>query len=143
TPLIVCALLLGVTRASAQTAPPAHISVVEGAATIARLSGNENAEPDLPLEPGDRVRTADGRLEIVTGDGAVLHLDAQGAVDVNAAGVIRLLGGRLIVASAPDFAGMLQVDASPASVRFSAGSEGRLSLFRDAQGVFLDVALVR
>jgi hypothetical protein len=143
TPLATCAaLLVALTSASAQTAAPAHISVVDGTATVSRTSGSELAVPDLPLDPGDRVRTADGHVEIVTGDGAVLHLDAQTAVDVNAAGVIRLLGGRVVATAAP--AGdAVQVDALPASVRLSPGSEGRVSLFQDTDGIYLDVAMVR
>ena len=136
------ALLLALTSASAQTAPPAHISVVDGAATVSRTSGSEMAVPDLPLDPGDRVRTGDGHVEIVTGDGSVLHLDAQTTVDVNAMGVVRLLGGRLVV-SATQAGDSVQVDAVPASVRLSLGSEGRLSLFQDTDGVYLDVAVIR
>jgi hypothetical protein len=136
------ALLLALTSASAQTVPPAHISVVDGTATVSRTSGSEQAVPDLPLDPGDRVRTGDGHVEIVTGDGSILHLDAQTSVDVNAAGVVRLLGGRLVVAAAQT-GDSLQVDALPASVRLSSGSEGRLSLFQDTDGIYLDVAMVR
>jgi len=136
------ALLLALTSAGAQTAPPAHISVVDGAATVSRTSGSEMAVPDLPLDPGDRVRTGDGHVEIVTGDGSVLHLDAQTTVDVNAMGVVRLLGGRLVV-SATQAGDSVQVDAVPASVRLSLGSEGRLSLFQDTDGVYLDVAMIR
>ena len=136
------ALLLALTSAGAQTAPPAHISVVDGAGTVSRTSGSEMAVPDLPLDPGDRVRTGDGHVEIVTGDGSVLHLDAQTTVDVNAMGVVRLLGGRLVV-SATQAGDSVQVDAVPASVRLSLGSEGRLSLFQDTDGVYLDVAMIR
>jgi hypothetical protein len=135
------ALLLALTSAGAQTAP-AHISVVDGAATVSRTSGSEMAVPDLPLDPGDRVRTGDGHVEIVTGDGSVLHLDAQTTVDVNATGVVRLLGGRLVV-SATQAGDSVQVDALPASVRLSVGSEGRISLFQDADGIYLDVAMIR
>jgi hypothetical protein len=88
------------------------------------------------------VRTGDGHVEIVTGDGSVLHLDAQTTVDVNAMGVVRLLGGRLVV-SATQAGDSVQVDAVPASVRLSLGSEGRLSLFQDTDGVYLDVAMIR
>jgi hypothetical protein len=136
------ALLLGVTSAGAQMAPPAHISVVDGSATVSRTSGSELAVPDLPLDPGDRVRTGDGHVEIITGDDAILHLDAQTTIDVNATGIVRLLGGRIVVAAAPA-GNAVQVDALPATVRLSVGSEGRLSLYQDADGVYLDVAMIR
>ena len=57
-------------------------------------------------------------------------------------GVVRLLGGRLVV-SATQAGDAVQVDTLPASVRFSVGSEGRLSLFQDTDGVYLDVAMIR
>ena len=44
---------------------------------------------------GDRLRTADGRVEVLFGDGATLHLDASSVVDFQSDDVIRLLEGRV------------------------------------------------
>lgn len=140
---VVSAALLGASSALAQATPPAHISVVDGSATVDRETGSETAVADLPIVAGDRVHTTEGRAEILLGDGSALHLDEQTAIDVNAADVVRLLGGRLVLFAEPGAAGGVQVDASPASVRMVSPGEARLSLFDDGHGVFLDVAMVR
>jgi hypothetical protein len=141
---VLSAALFGAASASAQTStPPAHISVVEGTATVDREIGSETAVADLPLVTGDRVRTSRGRAEILLGDGSALHLDEQTTIDVNADAVVRLLGGRLVVLAEPGVSGALQIDTSPASVRLLSAGEARLSLLDDGNGVFLDVALVR
>jgi hypothetical protein len=127
----------------AQVAVPAHISVAEGSVTVDRESGSETGLPDLPLVEGDRVRTEQGRAEILLGDGSALHLDAQTSVDINGASIVRLLGGRLVVFGEPSAAGALQVDAAPASVRLTSSGESRISLYDGGAGLVLDVAVVR
>ena len=127
----------------AQVAVPAHISVTDGTVAVDRESGTETGVPDLPLVEGDRVRTEQGRAEILLGDGSALHLDAQTRVDVNGASLVRLLGGRLVVFGEPSAVGTLQVDAAPASVRFSSSGEARISLYDGDAGPVLDVAVVR
>ena len=113
----------------AQVAAPAHISVTEGSVAVDRESGSETGLPDLPLVEGDRVRTEQGRAEILLGDGSALHLDAQTSVDINGASLVRLLGGRLVVFGEPSAVGALQVDAAPASVRLTSSGESRISLY--------------
>ncbi len=127
----------------AQVAVPAHISVAEGSVTVDRESGSETGLPDLPLVEGDRVRSEQGRAEILLGDGSALHLDAQTSVDINGASIVRLLGGRLVVFGEPSAAGALQVDAAPASVRLTSSGESRISLYDGGAGPVLDVAVVR
>ena len=99
--------------------------------------------PDLPLVEGDRVRTEQGRAEILLGDGSALHMDAQTSVDINGASIVRLLGGRLVVFGEPSAVGALQVDAAPASVRLTSSGESRISLYDGGAGLVLDVAVVR
>ena len=135
--------LSSVATAHAQTTVPAHLSVTEGTVTIDRESGPETGVQDLPLVAGDRVRTAQGRAEILLGDGSAMHLDAQTALDVNGASLVRLLGGRLVVFAEPDAVGALQIDASPASIRLVTSGESRISLFDGGAGLLLDVAVVR
>ena len=127
----------------AQVAAPAHISVTEGAVAVDRESGSETGLPDLPLVEGDRVRTEQGRAEILLGDGSALHMDAQTSVDVNGASIVRLIGGRLVVFGEPSAVGALQVDAAPASVRLTSSGESRISLYDGGAGLVLDVAVVR
>src|SRR6476646_9559679 len=80
-----------VASVSAQVAVPAHISIVEGTVAVDRESGTETGLADLPLVEGDRVRTEQGRAEILLGDGSALHMDAQTTADINGASLVRLL----------------------------------------------------
>src|SRR5678810_1121423 len=92
---------------AAQVAVPAHISVVEGTVAVDRESGTETGLADLPLVEGDRVRTEQGRAEILLGDGSALHMDAQTTVDINGSSIVRLRAGRLVVFGEPSAAGAL------------------------------------
>ena len=47
----------------------------------------------MPLLAGDRLRTADGRVEILFADGSTLHLDMRSTIDVQSDDLVRLLGG--------------------------------------------------
>ncbi len=49
----------------------------------------------MPLLAGDRVRTQNGRVEILFDDGSTLHLDTNTLVDFQSDEVIRLLDGRV------------------------------------------------
>src|SRR3972149_3106796 len=78
--------------------PPAHVSYVDGAATLER-DGQPDASPlNMPLLAGDRVRTQNGRVEILFGDGSILHLDANTVVDFQSDELVRLLTGRVRLA---------------------------------------------
>lgn len=73
------ALLTSLIPASAQefqdVAALPHIAFVEGAATISRDGEREEADPGLPIAPGDVLRTDRGRLQILFPDGSALNLD--------------------------------------------------------------------
>ena len=49
----------------------------------------------MPLLAGDRIRTQNGRVEILFNDGSTLHLDTNTLVDFQSDEVIRLLDGRV------------------------------------------------
>ena len=74
---------------------PAHISVVDGAALLERDGRSESAPASMPLLAGDRVRTQNGRVEVLFNDGSTLHLDTNTTVDFQSDEVIRLLDGRV------------------------------------------------
>ncbi len=81
---------------SAQDAEsPAHISVVDGAALLERDGRSESAPASMPLLAGDRVRTQNGRVEVLFNDGSTLHFDTNTTVDFQSDEVIRLLDGRV------------------------------------------------
>jgi len=75
--------------------PPAHISVVDGTASLVRNGHPDPAPLSMPLLSGDRLRTENGRVEVLFGDGATLHLDTGSTVDFQSDDVLRLLDGRI------------------------------------------------
>src|SRR3954470_20534996 len=89
-PLAICALLLLASsmRAAAQappnqaqngsavedgTEPPAHVAFVDGAAVLERDGHSDGSPASMPLLAGDRVRTQNGRVEVLFADGSALH----------------------------------------------------------------------
>jgi hypothetical protein len=142
--LPLAALLLGVGPVAAQTeGPPPHLSVLEGRAEITRGADREPAIANTPLVVGDQLATADGRAEVLLGDGSALHLDERTTIDFNGDTVLRLVTGRVILLAERGAAGSLQIDAAPASVRIQSTAEVHLALFEDRGQATLQVAVVR
>jgi len=125
------------------SAAPAHLSFIDGAATLEREGQAQPATADMPLLQGDRVRTDDGRVEMLFPDGSLLHLDQHTTVDLLSDALIRLLDGRLIlvVRGNPDEQPSIgyQVDAPTGSVRIARPGEYHVSLF--GSGATSDVEL--
>ncbi len=91
----VCLFATSLGAQDASTDPPAHISFVDGAAVLER-DGEPDASPmNMPLLAGDRVRTDEGRVEILFADGSTLHLDANTLVDFQSDELVRLMEGRV------------------------------------------------
>lgn len=108
---------------------PAHISVVHGAATIEHDGKVENAEANMILLAGDRLRTTRGRLEVLYDDGSALHLDEHSSVDLLADSLVRLRAGRIRLLVARTSRPIeYRVDAAPASALIRAAGEYRIAL---------------
>ncbi len=108
---------------------PAHLSVVEGAATLERDGRVETAEENLILLSGDRLRTGRGRVEVLFDDGSALHLDEHSTVDFMSDALIRLRQGRLrLQVVRTSRAIEYRVDAAPASAVLLAAGEYRIAL---------------
>src|SRR5262245_37697813 len=60
--------------------PPAHISLVDGTAVLERDGKTETAPTSMPLLAGDRLRTENGRVEVLFSDNSTLHLDTSSTV---------------------------------------------------------------
>jgi hypothetical protein len=74
---------------------PAHVSHADGDAWLDR-EGTVDQEPTgVPLLAGDRVRTRQGRLEILFADGSVLSLDEQTDAELLSDTLLRLERGRV------------------------------------------------
>jgi hypothetical protein len=54
---------------------PAHLSYVDGAATLEREGQAETAVSGMPFVPGDRLATTRGRIEVLFTDGTSLAID--------------------------------------------------------------------
>ena len=65
---VVAVAIGGVARAQ-EPLPPAYLAVVEGTATLERDGEAQPAVVNMPFVPGDRLRTAAGRVEIDFPDG--------------------------------------------------------------------------
>lgn len=132
--------------ATPQTSPPAHLSVVDGTATLIRGSQAEAAVVNMPLLEGDRLATDVGRLEVLLPDGSTLHLDEHTTVDLLSAALMRLTSGRVVFVVAgrsnerPAFD--YQIDAAAGSVRILRPGEYRVLLVEGSAGLDLELDVV-
>ena len=93
--LLVCPRVLAQpSQPEPDAVPPAHVSLVEGVATLER-EGRAESPLNMPLLSGDRLKTADGRVEVLFADGSTLHLDRSTTLDVQSDELVRLIDGRL------------------------------------------------
>ncbi len=141
------ALLLAVcvpAFAQDSTPPPAHISVVDGAASLEREGRPDPAPLSMPLVAGDRLRTADGRVEVLFGDGATLHLDASSVVDFQSDDVIRLLEGRVrLTIPGPSRQVSYRVDAPAGWVQIQEPGEYRVAVTGAAREPEVELVVLR
>jgi len=94
--VVVCLAVLGTGVARAQEAPPpAYIALIEGVATLEREGEVTPAVVNMPLIPGDRVRTTAGRVEIRFPDGTGIEVAEDSAVELITPTRVRLLAGTL------------------------------------------------
>jgi hypothetical protein len=144
--VLVLSLMAVVRVATGQEAPPAetpaHIAIVDGQATIEHEAQVEPAESGMALAAGDRLRTDEGRLEVILGDGSVLHVDRHTTVDLQSDALLRLLEGRLLLVAgreAPKF----RVDTPAASVSVQSAGEYRVSTLTGTMGSEIELAVLR
>ena len=114
--------------------PPAHVSLVEGTATLEREGRAENPL-NMPLLSGDRLKTADGRVEVLFADGSTLHLDRSTTIDVQSDVLVRLINGRvrlnILSRTRPvDY----RVDSPSGSARITQPGEYRLAILHASTG---------
>jgi Family of unknown function (DUF6600)/FecR protein len=126
---------------------PAHISLVDGAAVLEREGRTESAPASMPLLAGDRIRTQNGRVEILFEDRSTLHLDTSTVVDFQSDDVIRVLDGRVRVNITNANGGTRRVgyriDAPSAWVQISAPGEYRVSILRGERDLEVELAVLR
>ena len=122
-------------------------AVVDGTASLERDGELDQATAGMPLVEGDRLTTANGRLEILLPDGSALDVDEDSAVDVQSSSVMRLTRGRLVLlaARATDSATSIQfqIDTPIASATVYSAGEYRVSLMSSPDGVEAELAVIR
>lgn len=82
-------------HAQEAAAPPAHISFVDGSATLDRNGELESAAVNMPLLQGDRLRTANGRIEVMFPDGSAIEIDHDSEVEFLSTTRVRVLAGAI------------------------------------------------
>src|SRR5258708_35645796 len=110
---------------------PAHVAHVDGAVSLEREGRAERSPLNMPLLSGDRLRTADGRVEVLFADGSTLHLDVRSTIDVESDDLVRLTEGRLrlnILGPARTVA--YRIDSPAGSARIPQPGEYRIALLR-------------
>ena len=99
--LLVCLWALPVSaQESAPTGNPPPIRPRTSRSSTALPCSSATAGRDaellsMPLLAGDRLRTQDGRVEVLFADGSALHLDEHTTVDFQSDELVRLLDGRV------------------------------------------------
>src|SRR5947208_11917565 len=129
---------------------PAYLAVVDGAATVERDGVAARAVVNAPFVPGDRLRTARGRVEVLFADGTALDVDESSAVDLQAPALMRLTAGQILLivsgASDPAAAVRYQIDTPAASARTDGPGEYRVAVgsgFRSDAVVETELVVLR
>ena len=116
------------------TVAPAHVAHVEGTVTLERDGRPETNPLNMPLLSGDRLKTTDGRVEVLFADGSALHMDARTTLDIQSDELVRLIDGRLRISIAgPVRAVAYRVDSPAGSVRIAQPGEYRIALLLPAR----------
>lgn len=94
-PLLLSACFLGIaaTARGQEASPPAYLAVVDGVATLERDGETEPAVRDMPFVQGDRLRTANGRVEIAFPDGTAIEVAENSEVEALSPTRVRLIAG--------------------------------------------------
>jgi len=123
---------------------PAHVAFVDGTATLEREGRTEASALNMPLLTGDRLRTTDGRVEVLFDDGSALHLDERTTIDVQSDDLLRLIDGRIrLNLTGPTRQVDYRIDSPAGSVRITRGGEYRVALLHADRETQLELAVVR
>ena len=124
--------------------PPAHVSFVDGTAVLERDGQRESAPANMPLLAGDRLRTQNGRVEILFADNSTLHLDTDTLIDFESDDLVRLLAGRIRLAiPGPDRQVSYRIDAPSASAVINQPGEYRMAILTRDSAVEIELAVLR
>jgi hypothetical protein len=92
----VATLLLAVCATAQDVAtPPAHLSFVDGAVSLERDGEVQPAAINMPVLEGDRIRTANGRAEVMFPDGSTIAIDPNSDVELLGGTRVRVVAGAI------------------------------------------------
>ena len=120
--------------------PPANLAHVEGVVDLIHEGLSERATAGVILLDGDIVRSANGRAEIVFGDGTLLHLDHNTQIELLSPTRLRLIDGRVSLRVSAS-AGRYVVDTAAAAVLLD--PRGEYGITADGRLAKLDVTVTR
>jgi hypothetical protein len=120
--------------------PPANLAYVEGGVELIHDGVADRAAAGTMLGDGDRVRTLNGRAEIVFADGSLLHLDYDTELELLSPVRLRFAGGRLSLRVSPSATSYV-IDTAAASVRLD--PRGEYGLTADGRLSRLEVTVAR
>jgi hypothetical protein len=124
--------------------PPAHVSFVDGTAVLERDGQRESAPSNMPLLAGDRLRTQNGRVEILFADNSTLHLDNDTMIDFESDDLVRLLAGRIRLAiPGRDREVSYRIDAPSASAVINQPGEYKMSMLTGSAECEVELAVLR
>jgi uncharacterized protein DUF6600/FecR-like protein len=124
--------------------PPAHVSFVDGNAVLERDGQRDAAPSNMPLLAGDRIRTQNGRVEILFADNSTLHLDNDTMIDFESDDLVRLLAGRVRLAiPGRDREVSYRIDAPSASAVINQPGEYRMSILNAGAEGEIELAVLR
>ena len=140
--------LTGVAQDADQpTNAPAHLSFVDGSATLEREGQAETAVSGMPFVPGDRLQTTRGRVEVLFTDGSALAVDEFTTIELQDRALLRMGTGRLLltVSGVNDPANALryQIDTPSASVSTDGPGEYRIGLLNGRGELETELAVFR
>ena len=128
-------------------APPPHLAIVDGTATLDREDVTEPAAGGAPLVPGDRLRTERGRAELLFPDGSAIDLDEYSTIELEGPTLLRMTSGRVLLFAAgsnnPASAVQFQIDTPVASAQTDGPGEYRVSILGSPSAVQTEMAVVR
>src|SRR5581483_7332346 len=127
-------------------APPAHVAVVDGVATLEREDQRQTAAPGMPYLPGDRIRTERGRVEVLFPDGSALDVDESSSVDLQDVGLLRVIGGRVLLTVAGgsgSLATRYQIETPSGSAAVDGPGEYRVAVTSGISGPQTELAVLR
>ncbi len=122
---------------------PAHLAYLDGSATVTRDGRAEPATINLPLIAGDQLRTREGRVDVLFGDGSVLDADHFTAVDFLSDELLRLLEGRVRLTVGGRDRVAYRIDTPSGAVRIDAPGEYRVSLIGESGRADVELVTIR